>query len=72
MSIILDWHSAALRQTVRVGSYRLYPRALITAGFCRESGGMMRLRFVRDSNGVVSIQANDSSPALPVGLAEFE
>jgi hypothetical protein len=71
MSIVLDWHSAALGQTVRVGAYRLYPRALINAGFCRESGGMMRLRFVRDADGVVSIQTNDSSPALPVGLAEF-
>lgn len=71
ISIVLDWHSRALGRTERVGAFRLYPRALINAGFCQGAGSMMRLRFVRDADGIVSIQANDASPALPVGEAHF-
>jgi hypothetical protein len=71
ISIVLEWQSQARGRTVRVGVYRLYPRGLINAGFCQEKKGMMRLRFVRTTDGTVSIQANSASPALPVGRAEF-
>ena len=69
--IRLLWQSPNEGETVEVGSYKLSLQRLASAGFARAQGRQVRLRFVRDSDGTVAIQANDASPALPVGRAQF-
>ena len=69
----LQWHSRRAGRTVDVGTFKLYPRGLLNAGYCHEERkGTIRVRFVRDEDGVISIQANDEGPALPVGEARFD
>ena len=49
-----------------------FSKSLAKAGFAREEGKKkVRLRFVRDDDGTISIQINAASPALPVGVADF-
>ena len=62
---------ARVRQ-VHVGNDRINLRALAKAGFAEaQPGNKVRLRFARDADGRVVIQVNNSSPALPVGHAQF-
>lgn len=71
--IHLLWHSKRAGKTIDVGTFKLSPRGLVNAGFSREERpGTVRIRFVRDEDGLVVIQINDSEPALPVGEAHFE
>jgi hypothetical protein len=71
--IHLQWQSRSAGRTVDVGTFKLYPRGLLNAGYCHEERkGTIRLRFVRDDDGVISIQANSAGPALPVGAAHFD
>jgi hypothetical protein len=68
----LQWQSRQAGRTVDVGTFKLYPRGLLNAGYCREERkGTIRLRFVRGDEGIISIQANDAGPALAVGEANF-
>lgn len=70
--VALYWQSRRAGKTVHVGTYKLNLRQLAKAGFAREeSKKKIRLRFVRDETGTVSIQINSSGPALPVGVADF-
>ena len=70
--IRLLWHSRRAGKTIDVGTFRLSPRGLLNAGFCREErAGTVRIRFVRDEDGLIVIQANNSAPAVPVGEALF-
>jgi hypothetical protein len=71
--LALYWQSNARRRTVHVGTYKLSLRALLKAGFVQEkSGRKVRLRFVRNDDGVVEIRPNESTPGLPVGVADFD
>ena len=69
--IVLNWVSKRRGTSVRVGVFRLYPRALINAGYCADEGKSARVRFFRRSDGTVVLQANASAPAIEVGLAHF-
>jgi hypothetical protein len=71
--LALYWHSRARGRTVHVGTYKLSLRALVKAGFAQEkTGRKVRLRFVRTEDGIVEIRPNESSPGLPVGVADFD
>lgn len=70
--IVLDWVSNRRGVSVRVGIFRLYPRALINAGYCADEGKNARVRFLRRDDGVVVLQANASGPFIEVGEAHFE
>jgi hypothetical protein len=71
--LALYWQSKRAGRTVHVGTYKLNLRRLISGGYARAEGKRnARLRFVRDDDGVVSIQINDSGPALAVGEAHFD
>ncbi len=67
----LEWSDARGSSTTHVGDYRIDLRALASRGYLQEKGKAVRLRFVRRSNGVVVIQANDCSPWLAIGWARF-
>lgn len=71
--LALYWNSRSKGKTVHVGTYKLNLRLLVGAGYSQlNPGRKVRLRFVRDPDGVVLIRPNDSSPGLPVGLALFD
>ena len=70
--IVLNWVSKRRARSVRVGAFRLYPRALINAGYCAEEGKNARVRFFRRSDGTVVLQANAAAPAIEIGVAQFE
>lgn len=72
MYLRLEWTSPGRSETVRVGDYRVNPRGLANRGLVQEKGKQVRLRFVRWLDGMVVIQANDSSPWLAVGYAVFD
>lgn len=70
--LALYWHSRARGRTVHIGTYRLNLRRLAAAGYAQQKAGRkVRLRFVRGADGTVEIRPNDSSPGLPVGVADF-
>ncbi len=58
-------------RTLHVGSYKLNLRRLVKAGLTRQEGKSARLRFVRDENAIVSIQAKGDAPKLEIGTAIF-
>ena len=69
----LRWRSPDAGRTVEVGTFKLSLRALAGEGFVQKKDRLrVRLRFARYPDGVVAIQANDSSPALKVGCAVFD
>ena len=71
--LALYWQSRTRGRTVHVGTYKLNLRRLASPGYAQtKPGHMVRLRFVRDEDGTVEIRANDSSPGLPVGRADFD
>lgn len=71
--LALYWQSRAAGRTVHVGTYKLNLRRLAQSGYAQEKPGRkVRLRFVRDADGVVAIRPNDSAPGLPVGIAIFD
>jgi hypothetical protein len=71
--IHLLWYSKRAGKTVDVGTFKLSPRGLLNGKYSREERpGTVRIRFVRNEDGLVVIQANDAGPALPVGEAHFE
>lgn len=72
MYLRLDWSSADHSSTTRVGDYWINLRGLASRGIVQEKGKQVRLRFVRWTDGMVVIQANDSSPWLGVGYADFD
>ena len=70
--LALYWQSKSKGRTVHVGTYRLNLRRLASAGYAQaKDNRKVRVRFVRDEDGTVSIRPNDSSPGLPVGTANF-
>lgn len=70
--LALYWQSRRAGRTVHVGTYKLRLRQLARAGFAIEKAGhKVRLRFVRNEDGIIEIRPNDSSPGLPVGRANF-
>jgi hypothetical protein len=70
--IALYWHSKRANRTVHVGTFKLRLRQLAKAGYAvAKPGHKVRLRFVRDEEGIINIQVNDSSPALPVGKVDW-
>ena len=70
--VALSWHSKRHGRTVHVGTFKLNLRRLAKDGYAVERpGNQVRLRFVRDPEGLIAIQVNDSSPSLPVGRADF-
>jgi hypothetical protein len=70
--IALYWSSKSKGRTVHVGTYKLNLRLLVSKGYAQEKPGRkVRLRFVRDESGVIMIRANDSTPGLLVGIADF-
>lgn len=71
--LALYWQSRRAGRTVHVGTYKLNLHRLERAGYARAEGARkVRLRFVRESDGVIVIQINGSGPRLPVGRATFE
>jgi len=70
--LALYWQSKRAGRTVHVGTYKLNLHRLERGGYAREERGRkIRLRFVRESDGIVVIQINGSGPRLPVGRATF-
>lgn len=70
--LALYWHSRARGRTVHVGTYKLNLRRLVAADYAQEKPGRkVRLRFVRDADGTIEIRPNESTPGLPVGVADF-
>jgi hypothetical protein len=70
--LALHWQSRARGRTVHVGTFKLNLRRLAAAGFAQaKPGRKVRLRFVRDPEGTIEIRANESSPGLPIGTADF-
>ncbi|MEX2170224.1 MAG: hypothetical protein WD851_13005 [Pirellulales bacterium] len=70
--LALYWQSRRAGRTVHVGTYKLRLRQLARAGYAQEKpGNKVRLRFVRNHDGVIEIRPNDSTPGLPVGRADF-
>ena len=70
--LALYWFSRSRGRTVHVGTYKLNLRRLAAAGYAQEKPGRkVRLRFVCDDDGTIEIRPNDSSPGLPVGVADF-
>jgi hypothetical protein len=71
--LALYWSSRSRGRTVHVGTYKLNLRLLISAGYAQaKPGRKVRLRFVRDPDGAILIQSNESSAGLPVGEALFD
>ena len=69
----LLWQSSDSRETVEVGTFKINLRGLVAKEHAQQKAGLkVRLRFVRSPDGVISIQANDSGPALDVGYAQFD
>jgi hypothetical protein len=71
----LRWKPNARGREQVVGLYRLHLAALLAAGYIRREGDdvngtQVRLRFHRGERGVVSIQINQSEPALPIGMVD--
>jgi hypothetical protein len=70
--LALYWQSRRAGRTVHVGTYKLNLHRLERAGYARAEGARkVRLRFVREADGLVVIQINGNGPRLPVGRAEF-
>ena len=70
--LALYWQSKSKGRTTHVGTYRLNLRRLVAGGFAQaKPTRKVRLRFVRGADGVIAIQANAASPALPVGFVAF-
>jgi hypothetical protein len=67
----LEWTDENNGEVAVVGDYWINLRTLAKRGYVQEKGKQVRLRFVRWKNGTVVIQANDSSPWLGVGTANF-
>lgn len=72
IEIVLNWVSERRGLTVRVGTFRLYPRALINEGYCADEGKNARVRFFRRADGTVLLQSKTAAPAIEVGVAHFE
>lgn len=71
----LRWKADSRSQEQVVGIFRLHLAALLEGGYIRReatpsSGDDVRVRFHRGERGVVSLQVNAGSPALPVGLVD--
>lgn len=71
----LLWKADARSQEQVVGIYRLHLAALLAAGYIRREPDDaqredVRVRFHRGERGVVSLQVNLDSPALPVGTVD--
>lgn len=70
--IALYWQSRKAGRTVHVGTYRMNLRLLVKQGLARQEGkSRIRLRFVRQDDGIIVIQLNESAPLLRVGRAPF-
>jgi hypothetical protein len=70
--IALYWQSRKAGRTVHVGTYRMNLRLLVKHGLARQEGkSKIRLRFLRQDDGIIVIQLNESAPLLRVGSAEF-
>ena len=68
--LALYWQSRSVGRTVHVGTYRLSLHRLERAGIVRAEGKRkVRLRFVREDDGVIVIQINSDGPRIPVGYA---
>ena len=70
--IALYWQSRRAGRTVHVGTYKANLRQLVKRGLARNEGkSKVRLRFVRQDDGIIVIQLNESAPSLAVGRAVF-
>jgi hypothetical protein len=70
--IARSWNSRSAGRTVRVGTFKLYLRRLVQAGYAADGPNRkVRVRFVRDPNGTICLRRNDSSPGIAVGFADF-
>jgi hypothetical protein len=72
----LVWKPSVRGREQVVGVYRLHLAQLLAGGYVRrEPDGLsaedIRLRFVHGHRGVVSIQARQDQPSLPIGMVDL-